>query len=73
MVTIDLPSQTVTAAGFTATFSIDPFVKHRLVNGLDPIALTLEHADDIDRFEALSPILEAGAHRAGRLTPRLDA
>jgi len=55
VVTIDLPSQTVTAAGFTATFTIDPFVKHRLVNGLDPIALTLEHADDIDRFEASRP------------------
>jgi 3-isopropylmalate/(R)-2-methylmalate dehydratase small subunit len=26
-----------------------------LVNGLDPIALTLEHGDDIDRFEASRP------------------
>jgi 3-isopropylmalate/(R)-2-methylmalate dehydratase small subunit len=55
VVTIDLPSQTITAAGFSAEFTIDPFVKHRLVNGLDPIALTLEHAEDIDRFEAGRP------------------
>ncbi len=52
-VTIDLPAQTVTASGFVATFDIDPFTKHCLVNGLDHIALTMRHEEDIDRFEAV--------------------
>lgn len=52
-VTIDLPSQTVTASGFSASFDIDPFTKHCLVNGLDHIALTMRHEADIDRFEAV--------------------
>lgn len=51
-VTIDLPSQTVTASGFSASFDMDPFTKHCLVNGLDHIALTMRHEADIDRFEA---------------------
>ncbi|MEZ5176292.1 MAG: 3-isopropylmalate dehydratase small subunit [Acidimicrobiia bacterium] len=54
-VTIDLPAQTVTADGFDATFDIDPFVKHCLVNGLDHIALSLEHETEIDRFETARP------------------
>lgn len=53
--TIDLPAQTIEAGDFSASFDIDPFVKHRLVNGLDPIAVTLEHIDAIDRFEADRP------------------
>ena len=54
-VTIDLEHQTVTSDGFRATFDIDPFVKHCLLNGLDDIALTLAHADDIDAFERGRP------------------
>lgn len=54
-VTIDLPSQTVVAGKFTASFDIDPAVKHRLLNGLDHIALTLDHARDIEEFEATRP------------------
>ena len=50
-VTIDLPTQSVTATGFTATFDIDPFTKHCLLNGLYHIALSLEHATAIDEFE----------------------
>jgi len=51
LVTIDLDGQTVTTIGFAAHFDIDPFVKHRLRNGLDNIALTLEHAEAIGSFE----------------------
>ena len=51
LVTIDLADQTVTTIGFEATFEIDPFVKHRLINGLDNIALTLEHGEAIDGYE----------------------
>ena len=49
---IDLPNQTVTWEGGSASFDIDPDVKHRLVNGLDDIALTLTQADLIDAYES---------------------
>ena len=54
-ITIDLPAQTVTSGEFLATFEIDPSIKHRLLNGLDHIALTLAHAREIKTFEASRP------------------
>lgn len=55
---IDLEGQTVEAGGIRAIFEIDAFVKHRLVNGLDDIGLTMQHADEIAAFEAKrQPIL----------------
>jgi 3-isopropylmalate/(R)-2-methylmalate dehydratase small subunit len=52
-ITIDLPSQTVTASdGTNFSFEVDPFKKHCLLNGLDDIGLTLEKAAAIDSFEA---------------------
>ena len=54
-VTIDLLAQTVACSEFLASFEIDPSVKHRLLNGLDHIALTLEHADEIESFEETRP------------------
>ncbi len=52
-ITVDLPSQTVTASdGRTFSFEVDPFKKHCLLNGLDDIGLTLEKAASIDSFEA---------------------
>ena len=54
-ITIDLPSQTVTASAFEASFEIDPFIKNRLLNGLDDIGITLTHAEDITSFEASRP------------------
>jgi len=51
--TIDLETQTVTGPdGARHPFDVDPFRKHCLVNGLDDIALTLEHEAEIDAFEA---------------------
>jgi 3-isopropylmalate/(R)-2-methylmalate dehydratase small subunit len=51
--TVDLPAQAViTPSGKTHAFDIDPFRKHCLVNGLDEIALTLQHVDQIEAFEA---------------------
>lgn len=32
-------------------FSIDPFRRHCLLNGLDDIGLTLEHREAIEKFE----------------------
>jgi 3-isopropylmalate/(R)-2-methylmalate dehydratase small subunit len=50
--TIDLPTQTVrTPSGQEISFDVDPFRKHCLLNGLDDIGLTLQHADEIKRFE----------------------
>jgi 3-isopropylmalate/(R)-2-methylmalate dehydratase small subunit len=57
-VTIDLNAQTVTAPGFAAEFTIDPNVKHRLLHGLDDIALTLEHEGEIDAFEGSRPAVK---------------
>jgi 3-isopropylmalate/(R)-2-methylmalate dehydratase small subunit len=52
--TIDLEGQTVaTVDGATVfAFEVEPFRKHCLLNGLDDIGLTLQHADDIRSFEA---------------------
>ncbi len=59
-VTIDLDAQTVAAPGVEARFDIDPAVKHRLLNGLDDIALTLRHGDAITRYEAARPSHKPG-------------
>ncbi len=52
--TIDLEQQTVaTTNGATVFgFEVEPFRKHCLLNGLDDIGLTLQHADAIRLFEA---------------------
>jgi 3-isopropylmalate/(R)-2-methylmalate dehydratase small subunit len=42
-------------AEFDARFDMDPFTKHRLLNGLDDIGLTMQYADDIEAFEASRP------------------
>jgi 3-isopropylmalate/(R)-2-methylmalate dehydratase small subunit len=52
-VTVDLDKQVVvTPRGQAFKFDIDPFRKHSLLNGLDEIGLTLQHADQIRAFEA---------------------
>jgi 3-isopropylmalate/(R)-2-methylmalate dehydratase small subunit len=48
---VDLAGQEVRWPGGTAHFEIDPEIKHRLLNGLDDIALTLEQGDAIATFE----------------------
>ncbi len=51
--TVDLAEQSiVTHFGETIHFDIDPARKHRLLNGLDDIALTLRHAEAIKAYEA---------------------
>jgi 3-isopropylmalate/(R)-2-methylmalate dehydratase small subunit len=37
--------------GLSRTFEIDPFSRHRLLNGLDDIGLTLQHEDKITTHE----------------------
>lgn len=50
---VNLEDQSVTTpSGKSFFFDIDPFRKHSLLNGLDEIGLTLQHADRIKAFEA---------------------
>lgn len=49
---VDLDKQIISLpAGDTLSFDIDPFKKHCLLNGLDDIGLTLQHADEIAQYE----------------------
>jgi 3-isopropylmalate/(R)-2-methylmalate dehydratase small subunit len=51
---VDLEQQAVTTKDGSVRFGfdIDPFRKHCLLNGLDDIGITLQHADEIRAFEA---------------------
>jgi 3-isopropylmalate/(R)-2-methylmalate dehydratase small subunit len=49
---IDLDAQTVTAGGQTFSFDIDGETKHRLLNGLDDIGVTLQQGDALAAYEA---------------------
>lgn len=50
--TVDLAAQqVVTPAGEVFSFEVDEFRKHCLLEGLDDIGLTLEHADAIKAYE----------------------
>jgi 3-isopropylmalate/(R)-2-methylmalate dehydratase small subunit len=48
---IDLERQVIAFDGRELPFEINGDIRHRLLNGLDDIALTLQNAEDIDRFE----------------------
>jgi 3-isopropylmalate/(R)-2-methylmalate dehydratase small subunit len=51
--TIDLAAQTITTpAGEVIAFEVDGERKHRLLNGLDDIALTLQYTDEIKAYES---------------------
>ena len=48
---VDLAGQEVRWPGGAASFEIDPETKHRLLNGLDDIALTLAQDEAISTYE----------------------
>ncbi len=48
---VDLEAQVVRFAGREVPFDIDPERKHRLLNGLDDIGVTLSDEDAITRYE----------------------
>jgi 3-isopropylmalate/(R)-2-methylmalate dehydratase small subunit len=51
--TVDLESQTVTLpSGREVSFEVDQDLRHRLLNGLDDISLTLQRDDEIAAYEA---------------------
>jgi len=55
VVTIDLDAQSVIAAQVEETFSIDPFAKYMLANGLDEIGVTMLEEESIAAYEAARP------------------
>lgn len=62
---IDLDEATVDYAGGVVPFEIHPEVRHRLLHGLDDIAVTLADEDAIDAFE------RSGAADRGPVTTSL--
>jgi 3-isopropylmalate/(R)-2-methylmalate dehydratase small subunit len=55
--TVDLETLRIgDGKGFVATFTMDEFSRHCLLNGLDDIGLTLQHEADITRYEANHPV-----------------
>ena len=62
--TIDLERQVAAFAGREASFDIDPVIRHRLLNGLDEIGVTLAGADAIAAYER-------DCERAGPVTTAL--
>ena len=51
-VAVDLEAQTVSAAGFTERFAVDPFSRECLLQGWDGVALTLRHEAEIAAHES---------------------
>lgn len=54
-ITVDLESRTVRAGDLEAPFHIDDYTRWRLLEGLDDVAITLSHDDDISAYEARRP------------------
>jgi 3-isopropylmalate/(R)-2-methylmalate dehydratase small subunit len=61
---VDLEAREVRFDGRAVPFDIDDETRHRLLNGLDDIALTLQQADAIDAYER-------DRERSGPVTTRL--
>ncbi len=51
-VTVDVERRTVEAPGVRTTFALDDHARTRLLEGLDEIAETLAHADEITKYES---------------------
>jgi 3-isopropylmalate/(R)-2-methylmalate dehydratase small subunit len=55
VITVDLEERTVTGPAVETAFEMDDFTRHRLLNGLDDIGLTLTHDADLKAFESSRP------------------
>ena len=57
VVAIDVEARTLlaAAAGVSTTFPLDDFTRWRFLEGLDDIALSLRHAEEIAAYEAARP------------------
>jgi 3-isopropylmalate/(R)-2-methylmalate dehydratase small subunit len=60
VVTIDLEKQMLEAGNIVIDFEVDAGAKERLINGLDPIGLTLQEEDAIASYESRRPSWLAG-------------
>ena len=54
-VTVDLEQRTVSYADTTVALEIDDYTRWRLMEGLDDIGLTMQHLDEIAKFEEKRP------------------
>ncbi len=54
-ITIDLPNQKVIYKDYEFPFDINPLWKHKFINGLDDIAITMNYEDQIEKYEANIP------------------
>jgi 3-isopropylmalate/(R)-2-methylmalate dehydratase small subunit len=58
-ITVDLQQRTVAAGtgpdAVQAPIEVDDYTRYRLLNGLDDIAISLQHTDEIDAYEATRP------------------
>ncbi len=62
-VKVDLDQLRVTdERGFSASFTIDDFTRHCLLEGLDDIGLTMQHEREIAAYEARHPLLSSAKH-----------
>ena len=52
-ITVDVERRTVEARGVRATFALDDDARTRLLEGLDDIAVTKEHPDEITNYEKM--------------------
>jgi 3-isopropylmalate/(R)-2-methylmalate dehydratase small subunit len=55
--TVDLEDRTISDGhGFSSHFPVDDVTRHRLLNGLDDIGLTLQHEAEIAAYEVNHPV-----------------
>ena len=54
-VTVDLGERSITVGDLTTSFDVDDYVRWRLMEGLDDIGITMQHADQIADFESHRP------------------
>ena len=54
-ITVDLEGEQIRAGEVVASFDIDPYVRWRLLQGLDDIGITLQNEGAISEFESLRP------------------
>lgn len=51
-ITVDLENRQLSAGSFVTSFEIDDYTRWRLMEGLDDIALSLRHEDEIKSYES---------------------
>jgi 3-isopropylmalate/(R)-2-methylmalate dehydratase small subunit len=61
-IVVNLETQQVICADLTAPFDVDPYVRWRLMEGLDDIGITLRYADEIAQFETRRPAFLPRSH-----------